>query len=190
MQRSITSTPDQASNRRGFTIVELLIVIVVIGILAAITIVAYNGISTRAENTKTIAALKQYSDGISMYQVTNGQYPTVGFACLGASDGICGQVTDGGATCTIGGATSSPAFDSAMTATLGKLPQLSSQRMNCGGKMYAGALYYSPDGKNGIVYYLLRGSQDCPSIGIFGESTRIQQEDDMTLCVMWLPTLP
>lgn len=30
--------------RRGFTIVELLIVIVVIAILAAITIVAYNGI--------------------------------------------------------------------------------------------------------------------------------------------------
>ena len=30
--------------QRGFTIVELLIVIVVIGILAAITIVAYNGI--------------------------------------------------------------------------------------------------------------------------------------------------
>jgi len=33
---------------RGFTIVELLIVIVVIGILAAITIVAYNGIQQRA----------------------------------------------------------------------------------------------------------------------------------------------
>jgi prepilin-type N-terminal cleavage/methylation domain-containing protein len=39
MQRSITSTPHQASSRRGFTIVELLIVIVVIAILAAITIV-------------------------------------------------------------------------------------------------------------------------------------------------------
>lgn len=33
---------------RGFTIVELLIVIVIIAILAAITIVAYNGIQTRA----------------------------------------------------------------------------------------------------------------------------------------------
>jgi prepilin-type N-terminal cleavage/methylation domain-containing protein len=35
----------------GFTIVELLIVIVVIGILAAITIVAYNGVQSRARAT-------------------------------------------------------------------------------------------------------------------------------------------
>ena len=40
--------------RTGFTIVELLIVIVVIGILAAITIVAFNGIQTRAKNTQTV----------------------------------------------------------------------------------------------------------------------------------------
>ena len=37
---------------RGFTIVELLIVIVVIAILAAITIVAYSGITARANTTK------------------------------------------------------------------------------------------------------------------------------------------
>ena len=42
------------TRQTGFTIVELLIVIVVIGILAAITIVAYNGIQTRAQNTQRI----------------------------------------------------------------------------------------------------------------------------------------
>lgn len=40
---------------KGFTIVELLIVIVVIGILAAITIVAYNGISERARMSSAMA---------------------------------------------------------------------------------------------------------------------------------------
>lgn len=39
------------STATGFTIVELLIVIVIIGILAAITVVAYNGIQNRANDT-------------------------------------------------------------------------------------------------------------------------------------------
>ena len=43
---------------RGFTIVELLIVIVVIGILAAITIVAYNGIQQRARTATVQVDMK------------------------------------------------------------------------------------------------------------------------------------
>ncbi|PIZ60082.1 hypothetical protein COY18_01845, partial [Candidatus Saccharibacteria bacterium CG_4_10_14_0_2_um_filter_41_11] len=39
---------------RGFTIVELLVVIVVIGILAAITIVSYTGITAKANTTKSL----------------------------------------------------------------------------------------------------------------------------------------
>jgi prepilin-type N-terminal cleavage/methylation domain-containing protein len=39
---------DLGGPRQGFTIVELLIVVIVIAILAAITIVAYNGITNRA----------------------------------------------------------------------------------------------------------------------------------------------
>jgi prepilin-type N-terminal cleavage/methylation domain-containing protein len=41
----------QNKQQSGFTIVELLIVIVVIAILAAITVVAYNGIQDRARNS-------------------------------------------------------------------------------------------------------------------------------------------
>lgn len=74
MIKRITATP------RGFTIVELLIVIVIIGILAAITIVAYNGIQDRAkqakmnnditEIVKAVQAARQ-STGKTFAQLTN-----------------------------------------------------------------------------------------------------------------------
>lgn len=43
----------------GFTIVELVLVVVVIGVLATISTVAYNGATQRAENAKRIAAARQ-----------------------------------------------------------------------------------------------------------------------------------
>lgn len=62
--------------RPGFTIVELLIVIVVIAILAAITIVAYNGIQNQAKAAAAQAAAKQAATKIQTYAVRNAdQYP-------------------------------------------------------------------------------------------------------------------
>jgi general secretion pathway protein G len=60
----------------GFTIVELLIVIVVIGILAAITITAYTGVQGRARDTQRIADLKAITEALEIYRVNNGAYPT------------------------------------------------------------------------------------------------------------------
>jgi prepilin-type N-terminal cleavage/methylation domain-containing protein len=65
-----------AQNKKGFTIVELLIVIVVIGVLAAITVVAYNGIQERAANSKIMNDLKGMQKLIESYYATYGTYPT------------------------------------------------------------------------------------------------------------------
>jgi prepilin-type N-terminal cleavage/methylation domain-containing protein len=75
----------------GFTIVELLIVIVVIGILAAITIVAFNGVQERARNAKTVAAVKDYIKLYSSYAVDYDVYPGSGNYCLGTGypGGLC-----------------------------------------------------------------------------------------------------
>jgi prepilin-type N-terminal cleavage/methylation domain-containing protein len=70
-------------NKSGFTIVELLIVIVVIGILAAITIVAYNGLQQRSRNTARVSEATQYQKIFGMYKATYGEYPSSGTACLG-----------------------------------------------------------------------------------------------------------
>lgn len=60
---------------RGFTIVELLIVIVVIAILAAITVVAFNGVQVRAKESAVISAVRNASGKVQEYEVTNGSYP-------------------------------------------------------------------------------------------------------------------
>lgn len=60
---------------RGFTIVELLIVIVVIGILAAIVIVAYNGIQQKAHNARRQSDIKLVQKYIEAYNALYGAYP-------------------------------------------------------------------------------------------------------------------
>lgn len=57
---------------RGFTIVELLIVIVVIGILAAVTVVAYNGITQRAKASAINAEMTQLTKQLKLLAVEQG----------------------------------------------------------------------------------------------------------------------
>ena len=76
-------------NKSGFTIVELLIVIVVIGILAAITIVAYNGIQIRAKNAEAQSAINSLAKKIEIYKARNGDYPSTGGLGAGRTDENC-----------------------------------------------------------------------------------------------------
>lgn len=60
---------------RGFTIVELLVVIVVIGILAAITLVSYAGITNRANGAKAQANVSSIQGVAEAIYADNGRYP-------------------------------------------------------------------------------------------------------------------
>jgi prepilin-type N-terminal cleavage/methylation domain-containing protein len=62
-------------DNQGFTIVELLVVIIVIGILAAITMVSYSGITTRANTAVVQSDLDNIARRLEMYKIDNGQYP-------------------------------------------------------------------------------------------------------------------
>lgn len=61
---------------QGFTIVELLIVIVVIGILALLVITTYSGIQSKARDAKRQSDLKSLQTQIEAFFSQNGYYPS------------------------------------------------------------------------------------------------------------------
>lgn len=78
----------------GFTIVELLVVIVIIGILVTITIVSYTGIQSRAIVASLQSDMANNSQQLKIFQVDNSAYPSdvtdcpspaTGNACLKSS---------------------------------------------------------------------------------------------------------
>lgn len=72
--------------RHGFTIVELLIVVVVIAILATIVIVAYDGIQDRARQSAAVSSLASAQSKIKVYKVSNGGTLPADMAALNITD--------------------------------------------------------------------------------------------------------
>jgi len=166
-------------SRSGFTIVELLIVIVVIAILAAISVVAYNGIQTRAENDKTLAAVNSYAKMISSYMIDNSNPPGPNAnRCIGVSP--CGLMSGTGDTCDRG--QGRPVRDDILDANLksslgvGAIPLTSDQQVNCGTGIYAGVWYWTNGSQSRITFYL-RGDQQCPILAGAKSTVRVQNAD-------------
>ena len=144
----------------AFTIVELLIVIVVIGILAAISVVVYGGIRTNAENSKTVSGVRQYVTLLQMYKEANGGYPAYSgstFVCLGSGyiGGVCARNSEGGV---VGAENAS--FNTQLAA-MGSLPDLSTKELATSvDTIVAGASFES--GSRMIRYHLDGPNRPCP----------------------------
>ncbi len=78
-------TLNKRSKSKAFTIVELLVVIVVIGILAAITIVSYTGISSKAVSSALQSDLSNAKKQLALYQIDHSAYPTPPLTITGNS---------------------------------------------------------------------------------------------------------
>mgnify|MGYP003151340262 CR=1 FL=1 len=144
-------------SKKGFTIVELLIVIVVIAILAAISIVAYDGIQERSKNAQTVSALSAWIKGLKLYKVDNGKWPN-GWVCLGDKYpyGEDGTATSG-AQCRqdANSYTVNAGFNSTMSAYMGSFPNPAHVTASNGSSSWWRGLMYAYGGGDGTQVYII-----------------------------------
>jgi len=185
---------------RGFTIVELLIVIVVIAILAMISIVAYNGVQARAKATAVEETVDKYRNMLVQYATINRQYPSgTDSVCLGA----VANYPDGCYT----GASATSTTENGLKTVAKTLPQVDTVCNNMGEECRRNLLfmYQSNATLDGVahpyymVYYLQKG-QPCKLGGNVGgtwehytktpNSTKYFEHDNdsqVSMCILSLP---
>ncbi len=182
----------------GFTIIELLIVIVVIGILAAITGVAYSGIQTKANNVRTEDAVSKFRKALILYATENGSYPMGGTvsACLGEASNYLSGCYNGSVQ---------TAFSDAIRPYFGgQLPNPYNQCLYMYGGCRIGAAFSTQqinlDGVSHTwsISYLQKGDVKCTASGQAGgtwsnalstlnASGKIEYQSDTSLCRLILP---
>jgi prepilin-type N-terminal cleavage/methylation domain-containing protein len=192
---------NESNSNKGFTIVELLIVIAVVAILAVTTVVAYNGIQNRANAAAIETTVGQYYRMLLQYALLNGDYPN------GNSNFCLGELEDYPSGCFYS-ATTNETIVNKLKTVVPSLP-----RVDSGCKMmYSGScrrnltfFYQSTARLDGalhpyyIIYYI-GGAQPCKLAGNVGgtwenytsapNATGYMERDGITKVSMCLIALP
>ncbi len=167
----------QDRSQRAFTIVELLIVIVVIAILAAITIVAFNGIQQRARDQRMVSAASQVYKAISLYVTDTGSYPTGSISCVGT-----GYPVDAAGLCYSGH--SNLEANTNLLNYVGSIPSLPMERLS----FSARGMLINTSATPKVLEYTIISSSTCPSIGAALSTTSVDANGDLW-CRAILPSL-
>lgn len=193
------------STRLGFTIVELLIVIVVIGIISTIVFLTYRTIATRGYNAQITQGVEQYNKAIQAYKGLNGTYPKVTgedgvttgvfMTCLGTGypSAQCGVVS--GKTISEDGV-----FNTAISGVIGnRIPQIGKNAISGAGETFIGAVYgidivdpsKNPDNSSygRVINYGLMGTNaDCGVAGAYQYAT--SSSPAVTSCEIYFEKYP
>ena len=76
--------------KRGFSMLELLVVIFIIGVIASISVLSYNSIRSKSRDTTRISNISEIQSALERYRADEGFYPatiTPGQALIGPSSG-------------------------------------------------------------------------------------------------------
>lgn len=151
----------------GFTIVELLIVIVVVAILAALSMTLYTGIQDRAYSTKAISVVDSIVKASAIYRVEAGHFPPTSIGnviCVGEASDYPSQGIYGAGECvTENHRLVNAAFNANLKQIISEVPDGSLPSVRYGSDGARGVTYVSdPAGSFMTLVYAVKGGHPCP----------------------------
>ena len=81
---------NKQKKQQGFTLIELMIVVAIIGVLSAVAIPAYKSYVTKSELASGATTVRNLLTNIDMFQQENGTYVGMTLADVGASQTMSG----------------------------------------------------------------------------------------------------
>ena len=74
--RELTAMKSRRYNQDGFTLIEIMVVILILGLLATIVVQSLRGAADKAKKVKAQADLAEIKTALDRYYLDNGYYPT------------------------------------------------------------------------------------------------------------------
>lgn len=150
--------------QKGFTLIELMIVVAIVGILAAVAIPAYQDYTIRAQVTEGVSLASAAKAAVVESYGSNGSWPTDNTAAgLGTSSNIVGKYVTGVAvalnvvTVTFGGQANSAISNMTLMFTAGTSAngdvtwQCGSKQITGGGTITPGTTAFATTGNGGTL---------------------------------------
>lgn len=84
-QNKNSGSTSSTTSRDGFTLIEILVVIAIIGMIAAVVMVSLSTARAKGRDVRRKADLVQLQKALELYENSNGSYPSTGGAWYGVS---------------------------------------------------------------------------------------------------------